>query len=210
VKLNPDIVIWQFYWNDFYDNTHLPIYRLKNNKLYRRNAWKNTVFLAGFLNQNIPFLKNSYLGKFISDRSFHLDLFHDWVIRNAKDSDTLEYNKKFIPAIIEQMEALSQEYEFGLYLTLSPLECQQVEDQVCLKNVELFQNELREILKSTGRFVSMEEFDNEYNQQLDSRNKIDKISLFYSTWLKDRGFRHLSEDGEEYYGEILFSNFKKL
>jgi hypothetical protein len=208
-KLSPDIVIWQFYWNDLYENNHQPIYKLKKDKLYRKNSWNNSIFLAGFLNQNIPFLKNTYLGKHILNRSFHVDLFHNWTIRKADHLNILEYNKKFLPAVIDQMETFSQKYEFKFYVTLSPLECQQIENQVCFENVELFQNELREILKNTGRFVSMEEFDAEFTHQLNSRNKIDKILFFDGITPGDDGFRHLSEAGERYFGEILFSNFNK-
>lgn len=205
--LNPDIVIWQFYWNDLYENVVMPVHTIKNNKLKRKKAWRSSLFLAGFLNQNVPFLQDSMLGKFLFQQSAQVDLLRDWVVDPHITADIISYNQKFIPLAIEEAKKITSKHNSKLLLTLSPLECTINTNVECEEWQNQNHNYLRKILNEYEIFIDMKEISSTATQ-IDCIESKDLQLLFAKNDLKNAGARHLSEHGEEYFGSILFSNFK--
>ena len=93
---------------------------MKDGKLERKNAWKNSLFLAGFLNQNIPFLQNSTLGKYFLSQATQFDYLRDWPADPSVTSELVSYNRELVPLLIEEAERVISQHESKLFLTLSP------------------------------------------------------------------------------------------
>lgn len=207
--VGPNLVIWQFYYNDVYDNAYKPLYEEKNGNFNRINAWNNAYFWAGWLYQNTPFLKNSNLGNLLLYfGELKNDLKLDWRFIESDYKSLIEFNEKRIAYFLKEMKVLEKKQNFKLITTLSPLECQFVyqkncqglSGQVSFEDNFYIQNELKKILQQNSSFISMYENDNLSEEQ------ILNIEDFWKEE-KEIGARHLGANGQEKVGRILFLNF---
>jgi hypothetical protein len=209
--LKPKLVVWQFYWNDFYDNVEKPLYSLDNGKLIRHKSYKIAYFWAGWLNQKIPFMSGSKLGDFfLYFGELRKDFTSDWY-RIENDLPSLySFNEQKITAFLQEMDNLEKKYNFKLVTTVSPLECEFIFIDGCSKLDELdpipysvfseIQGNLTSILKAHSNFISM--YENNYSSQEDQLNASD-------FWGQETviGARHLGASGQEKAGKTLFLNF---
>lgn len=207
-EIKPNIVIWQFFFNDFFENVTFAVHDLKNGQLIRKKAWKNAIFWAGFLNQKIPYLKHTQLGKYILTKAEKEDVFHNWPVDPRDSQQVIVYNQLFIPAALRKMEQLSQQHDFKFYSTLAPLECQRVSHQKCQWQwQEDFHNQLRTILLNNSFYLDMEHI----NQSFESATILGVTSIpetyFAGQDAISKGSRHLSEAGEKVFGLRLVQNY---
>ncbi len=206
-KIKPDIIIWQFYENDIWENTSNEILKVEKSKISRRNTFSNSLFLAGFINQRMPFIKNTPLGNYLLYLGENRDVFDYWSTKfNEIGLTKISENK--IPLLLKEIERLSTFYGFDLYTTLSPLECQFV-PQYRADCKDLWQNSLRKILKNNSNYLSMEPV-SDIGIQTSTMNLS---SYFNTNTIEDKnlpGYRHLSEEGNVYFSSIMFKNFIKV
>lgn len=202
--IDPDLVVWQFYWNDLVNNVQLSVHDIDNNQLKRKKAWDNAFFLAGYLNQHIPFLKNSAVGKYYFEQSTQKDLFRSWPAY-PYTSEVVDYNKVFIPLLLESGEKIVQDNSAKLITTLSPLECYFEQEETCEEWRLFHQKELENILIENSTYVSM---DATSSSTIFDKNSLN--ALFSNDDTKNNGMRHLSEQGENYFGTNLFYNSKEI
>ncbi|MCC6711031.1 MAG: SGNH/GDSL hydrolase family protein, partial [Candidatus Pacebacteria bacterium] len=205
-SINPDIVFWQFYWNDFLDNIKFSVHDMKNDSIIRKKAWDNSAFWAGYLNQKIPFLIDSTLGFYLSNKLINKDILRSWPINPFEGEELYDYNKKFISLAIKNVEKISQKKEFSLFTTVSPLECLIVNDINCEDWTIKQHQTLESILMENSSYISMTKYYKDDDQAV--WDTSDKNSLFSDLDPAYKGIRHLSDSGEEYFGNILFENFK--
>lgn len=208
--IKPDLIVWQFYWNDLINNIELPIYKIKNGQLQRSKAWKSSLFWAGFLNQNFPFIRKSHLGKYIFSKATEVDLFRYWPL-DPQTEDEIKYNGLFIPLILKSAEKISADNSAALVTTLSPLECQFIDEDSCGQwQIEL-NNALRKILIENSKYIEMDQYlDKDSSDSTSSAKKANLDALFSVEEAATPGYRHLSPAGEAYFGEKLFDKFKAL
>ncbi|NCN45874.1 MAG: hypothetical protein COU63_04985 [Candidatus Pacebacteria bacterium CG10_big_fil_rev_8_21_14_0_10_36_11] len=207
-QAKPNAVIWQFYWNDFFDNIRFSLFEINNEELIRKKAWDSSAFWSGYINQKIHLLEDSTLGKFISTKMFYNDLFHSQPADDRDFAKVIEYNQKFIPLAIKRVEKLGEKNNFKLFTTLSPMECQFNTNSTCEKWAINFQDQLRKILSENNNYLSMEKefIINDQEKTIEeSQNK--EILFAENDKLTTKGIRHLSDDGEKYFGGILLQNF---
>jgi hypothetical protein len=122
--LNPDVVVWQFYWNDLNENFTQEIFKVHNSTLKRQQAYFNPKFIAGYINQNISLVQQSAFGKYLMHIAENLYV-GPWFSINLNDErEALAHNTEKIPLLLDKMKQLSKEHSFSLVETLAPLECQ--------------------------------------------------------------------------------------
>jgi len=210
-KLKPNIVIWQFFWNEEIENSKEKVYTVEDGVLNPKKAWKNTLFLAGFLNQTVPYLRESTLGKHLMNLGAKEDLFSFWPFDFSDYSKTVAYNQKIVPLFLQRMDELSKDHGFEWYSTLAPLECQFVPDFDNCEGKVFLQNDLRELLKKNSIHVSMESIEASSSDNIEDFMVVKEASqsiLFNTSEDKtEPGSRHQSTEGNIFFGKILFQNF---
>lgn len=216
-KINPNLVIWQFYSNDYFENVQHSLHDIENGKLVRKNALRSTFFWVGFINQKIPFIKNSTLGQHLLYLGETKDILRNWPTNPRNKTSILSYNKKIIPMFINNMLELGKKHNFHLITTLAPLECQHRSEteEFCSWDSD-FQNSLRKVLVENSNFISMETTTVDSTEsgkllgvttELEDQMLADKLFNVKKEVLNP-GKRHLSEFGNSYFGLILFTNFR--
>lgn len=210
-QLKPDIVIWQFYFNDFQDNVRQALYDPVNQSLKKRFVWNNTIFLAGFLNQNVPFLSSTTLGMHIMHIGETKDIFRNWPISFGDQEKLFKYNSDKIRLLLRKMQKAANANSFSLYTTLAPLECQIIPSITCKWSIGDQQDKIREILIENSTYVAMDHpdetqsvlglsYDEKFLNSQDYPFNTDKD-------VNAPGSRHLSNYGNLKFGSILFDNF---
>lgn len=212
-KLKPDIVFWQFYWNDIPENSKEEVFTVVDGQLKHQMTWTNMLFLAGFLNQKVPLLKNTTLGKHLMYLGEQEDPFSFWSFDFRDTGKTIPYNKELVPLLLNKMNEKSQSFGFVWYTTLAPLECQIVSDVKNCDSKILLQNELRQLLMNNSKFISMEVQQiyspvSSISSQQTIIKKYENLVLFNTTDDKtEEGGRHLSKEGNALFGNYLFENY---
>ena len=209
--IKPDFVVWQFCENYIYENVRTSVHAIKNDRLIFKSAITNTQFWVGFLNQNIPFLLESTLGKHLMYIGEKRDVFRSWPADFYINDSVIDYNKKFLNLVLDEMIKKSKKEKFELYTTISPLECNFIQNEECSPSItsHLF---VENILKEKTNFISMENIKNGNEQTINfSPDNTFYENLFNTTEDKNPiGHRHLSETGNQFFGEILFQNYLNL
>lgn len=206
-ELKPNVVVWQFFQNDSFENVTQAIYAIDHDALKRKSIWKNTLFLSGFLNQKIPFIRGSVLGGHLLAIGEKNDVFGYWDVNPLDLSSLISYNEKKVPLLIERIEGAAKTQGFILYLTIAPLECEEVYGQQCDSWVKETNTTLRNILKSTKYYVDMERNNDVLGATTVPRETASKERFFGPTQDKNpSGWRHLTPEGNIYYGDILSAN----
>lgn len=209
-QIKPDLVIWQFYYNDMYDNIYKPLFEYSENGFKRMRAWSNAYFWSGWLYQNIPLVRDSNLGAFLLYMGeLKKDLKLDWYGIETDDSSVLiQFNERKMMYLINEMKNLGKKYNFQLFTTLSPLECEFIAPQNCrdpidgisYTNEEYIQHQLERILQDNSNYISMYKNDN-----LSESDVLNAADFWFEE--KQVGMRHLGASGQEKVGKILFINF---
>lgn len=212
-KLKPDIVIWQFYYNDFYDGFRQELYEVENNQLKKRSVFKNTIFFAGFLNQKIPFLKPTTLGKHLMSLAERRDLFNYWSVSISDFEEVQEHGKNKTKILLREMQNIADINNFSLFTTLAPLECQLAPITPC--NGSKIQNILKEILIENSTYVAMDSpkdtNSNVLGYSIDDGTACTQDYLFETSRdVNPPGRRHLSKAGNQLFGKVLFESFKEI
>lgn len=214
-KLNPDIVIWQFYYNDFYDNVKQALYDPNNQQLSKRFTWSNTVFLAGFLNQIVPLLSSTTLGMHIMHIGETRDVFSNWPVSAYDQEKVIEYNTDKIALMLKKIQTVAGDNSFSLYTTLAPLECQVVPDIPCRGINGELQDMLRKILIENSAYTSMDSLSIQTQNILgfsteDTTSLRQNYPFNTDKDVNPPGARHFSSTGNKQFGAILFENFKQI
>ena len=212
-KLKPNIVIWQFFNNDIFDNIQQALFDVSDHKLIRRSIKNNFEYIAGTLNQKIPVLKYTSLGKYLMYTGISKDPFHNWTVPPNDLTKRKEYNSEKIPLELKEMLNLSKIYNFSFYSTLAPLECLENTQLICSSWISDNQNLLRQLLQSNSMFLSMEIYksNNVLGLQSDFEPLPDNSELFNQTNDSNPiGSRHLNKQGNYVYGNLLFKNFNNM
>lgn len=210
-ELDPDIVIWQFYYNDLWDNIKQALYDPDNHELKKRLTLNNSVFLAGFLNQYIPFMSSSTLGKHLMYLGETRDVFRNWPVSIHDQKMYLEYNKEKITLALNKMGEVAKEKDFAFYTTLASLECQVVLTIPCWY-IDDSNNFVRDILKENSEYVAMDRYEEISNNVLgaSSSDRIPNSEDYPFETERDVnpiGSRHFSVAGNNQFGSILFENY---
>lgn len=194
--LHPNILIWQFYYNDLDDVTMNPIYDVEADTLIARNTWLNRFFWAGFLNQNIPLYRSSAIGHAITFLLERYDVF-----RNSPSRKDYQYSTEKIKFLIKSLGEITQSKGISMYTTLAPLECVQIRSMKCEYGEDIMNTQLETLLSKHSHYIPMTLV---YPDTKDASSPL----LFNS--IDDQGIsgqRHLSTLGNMVYGEFLFENF---
>jgi hypothetical protein len=151
---------------------------------------------------NEVFIIIGYLGEF-------KDVFHYWQADIEEFESIISYNKLQIPLLIAEMKKLSEANNFKLYTTLAPLEKQAISMRTNEPQYDIMQDILREILQASSNYISMESLDLNHSEVLGEFTPKDNglTSLFGHPMDKAPvGARHLTFEGNAYYGAILLQN----
>lgn len=202
-----DLVVWQFYANDMTDNVVYSLFNNDSGNLKRNYAYANFTFISGFLNQKIPFLSGTALGDFLLYIGENIDVFNTWEVAYNFEAETA-LNKFKIDSFLEIMNNFSIEHEFDYITTLSPLECELLEYEMC--DMSLSHTELLTILKDSETYVS--QF-NILNGKHNYFNQFDLTLQESDFWKEEKdislGYRHLGASGQMKVGSILYINYLK-
>jgi len=209
-KLDPDIVIWQYYYNDLFDNIKQALYDPYNQKLIKRFTLNNSVFLAGFLNQNLPFLRESTLGKHLMYLGETRDVLRNWPVSVHNQKTIFEYNKEKMTLALNNMGEVAKEKDFAFYTTLASLECQVILTIPCWY-LGVLNNFVRDELKENSDYIAMDQFGEKYQNVL-GLSAIDQVNPEDYPFETERdinpaGARHFSIAGNNQFGSVLFENY---
>ncbi len=200
-QLHPDLVIWQLYYNDTFDDEEYNLFDIQNGQLVRHKLWLHPIIWAGKLNQLHPFIPTTSLGKYILYVGQTKDLFR---VKKSWDGEVHTETEK----ILDSIDQLASRYHFQWFTTLAPLECELTDIQ-CDENTKR-QESLRKILLKRDNFLSM------YEPSLlaSSTASVAGITTDHDSWFNrvedpaPPGNRHLSKEGNQMTGEILFQNYE--
>lgn len=207
--IRPQIVFWQFYENDLFENVTAELYVFRGNELYRKNAYFNTSFIAGFLNQRIPLLRDTTTGRHIMFLGEFADVFRVWPVNPYNEEEIISYNRRKVPALLTLMSDLAKSHQFVFYTTLAPLECEVDQKFHCPWSSRRTQQTLREMLQKSGRYISMDGSLLKKLTVLGATTSKEDERLFDT--VHDRnppGARHLSPEGNKRYGTLLYENYR--
>lgn len=213
-KIGPKLVVWQFCWNDLFENTAKRLYRETNEDEFERiSALGNMYFWSGWIYQKIPFLmKDTNLGMFLlSFGELKRDLFFDWNETIDNTDLFLNMNSKKVKYFLNEVEDMGKNNGFEFITTLVPLECGLGSPESCnsldektnqfrYRNFLRAHNFLSDVLKNNSRFVSMYE-----NEAITDEQKLNMVDFRVED--DDPGTRHLSASGLKKTGDALFLNF---
>lgn len=242
-QLHPDMVIWQFCYNDTYENDKQAIYDVKNGRLVKLNLLRNSTFLAGFLNQHLPFLHQTLIGQNLLWWGSERDVLRTWP--TIMDTDHISaYNTLKIPLEIQAMKQLSVQHHFQLFTTLAPLECYLTGSIECTGDSLQMHNLIKKLAQQNSRFINMSPQVPLDLQETSAAAAKTTPAQFLSTasssaatvlgttdptWpvqvnngatpelseelfnttqdANPPGIRHLSVQGNAFFGQILFNNY---
>jgi len=124
-NVKPDIVIWQVYFNDIWDNIGLSIYRIdkKTNKLVPHGVTFNWAYfrqkMFNFFPGTLEMKKNSYLLRLLLKTTERLETFY---IPKMSKPEIYMYGYEKIKLAIKEMETLAATNNFHLYLVLAGIQ----------------------------------------------------------------------------------------
>lgn len=210
--VQPKLVVWQFYWNDFYDNVEKPLYESNGADFYRIKPFHNAYFWAGWLYEHIPFIKKTHIGNFLLYfGELKKDLKIDWIAIESNLELLFAYNTKKITFFLNEMKQLEKKYNYQLITTVSPLECEFLYSDNCEQlsndmqipfdvNAKV-QHQLLRVLQDNSNYISMYESDDYFVEG--------RVLGAMDFWLEEKeiGARHLGASGQEKVGNMLFLNF---
>jgi hypothetical protein len=210
--LKPKIVMWQFSFGTNYSNVTNSVYDIKEGKLVHKNIWPNTFFLAGYLNQKIPLLRYTPLGKYIQYLGETKDLFHYSVFPSDNIPAGEKYSEEKIFLTLQEAEALSKKYNFSLFTLLEPVECKLNPKVPCTHegNAEEFHTSLEALLQKESHYLPVTEpnFD-QSNSECSLDEKLDNYMFVKGGAEYLEGIHSLSPQGHACLGKMLFRNFMK-
>ena len=124
-RLRPDVVIWQWCHNDFWDNVELSLYRMDDeSRLTPHGIDKNWLYMRERIWRCIPgplgIIRRTYLFRLVLSAT---NYFRTATVPAEYRNDCLEYGRRKSRLIIEEMGRLSKEYGFKLILVLVDLQC---------------------------------------------------------------------------------------
>lgn len=204
-QLHPDVVIWQFFWNDMYEDQHYGTFSVLENSLLRKKNWIHPMFLAGFLNQHIPGLREIALGKYLMYLGESRDLFRQW---------DPEYGRLDENALIfQQMDTLAKQHSFVWYTTFAPVECELL--NIDCDGADGDTARLKDFLKTHTAFLPMDSLTSSPVISTASPSAIlgSSVSERLFNTSDDpakAGWRHLSVEGNAWSGQLLLQNFRNV
>lgn len=199
-ELKPTLVIWQFYYNDVFNEQDYNIFSLEGDKLVRKQLWYHPIVWAGKINQLHPKMRETGLGRYLLYTAQLKDILHlrtDWYT---------EGKQKWVK-ILDEVDQLANTHNFEWYTTIAPLECE-LTQEACDDNTEK-QEILRSILKDRGNYLSMYEL----KVTASGSATVAGATTDHASWFNHTddpappGNRHLSKEGNQLTGDILFQNF---
>jgi hypothetical protein len=127
--MRPDILIYQFCFNDLFDNIDLSLYRIEQNArlvhhgvfdhwLFRQHQFLRAIPLPYSLKKNL-FIVRAILG--------HLDLDPAHFVPPAVRNQQLAYSRRKTELFLETLTRLAERYGFTLYLTMVDLQVEHLE-----------------------------------------------------------------------------------
>lgn len=210
--LHPNIVVWQFYENDLFENVVAELFSVKNGTLYRDNAYLNIRFLGGFINQRVPLVRNTAIGKHLMFLGETTDVFHVWPINPYNQEQVIVYNQKKVVKMLDYMDGLGKLYQFTNFTTLAPVECGIVQKHPCQEGSLRLHQVLKDILLTRSNYLSMETLSGDNNilgSQINREEAGDGEDLFNVVDDKNPpGARHLSVKGNKKFGTIFYENYR--
>lgn len=211
VQLSPDIVIWQFFANDFFENITLALYTVKNKQLVPLPTYKNSIYIAGALNQRLPIVRDAPLMKFLTSTLQTKDVFGFWPVTFKDQKEVISYNKEKISILLERATQLGEEKGFTLFTTIAPLECVWVPNRECPAPYNEYDLALRSLLENHPKFLSVGSPKNDFSSHVLGSSTMDSEypeKYFNSTDDKgEPGTKHLSKEGNTMFGNLLFNSF---
>jgi hypothetical protein len=121
----PDIVIYQFCFNDFWDNIDLSLYRIENNKLVHHGIDHHWLYTQHQLLDYIPlpyrikkdlFIVRLLIATLNQERRYYLP--------EAYKHRAILYSYRKTAIFIDEMTALSKQHGFDLYFTMVDLQAE--------------------------------------------------------------------------------------
>jgi hypothetical protein len=210
-NIKPDIVVWQFYNNDYYENVKFALFKISKDTLVKRSTLTNTSFLTGYASQKLPYIFNTNLGRYLFYTLENKDVFRFWEIPLTDKQRLISYNKKKISLFLDQMDELSKTHSFDLYTTTAPLECNFIDRQNCnFDELNQIQNSLKNTLAENSHYISMDGISLGKNEHPILGHSDQNEKLFDQDDKLDKGQRHLSAKGQMMFGEILLKSYMSL
>jgi hypothetical protein len=209
-SIQPDIVIWQFYFNDVYENNRQRLHLISfEGTVSRRTALRYPLFWAGYINQHIPLLRRSTLGQHALYVTTNRGVFSSWEVDEKDATRMISENNLFISSLLKEMDALGTKHSFRFITTVAPLECRfdssvKNEDH-CLVGIK-YQDSIIDTLTAHGKYVSMEEStESAHTRVLGVTSNAPRL---FNTDVDPGkpGYRHLSIEGNAFFSSVLFEN----
>jgi lysophospholipase L1-like esterase len=190
-RITPDVVVWQFYANDTYDNIIKPLYSLETNALVPLRARDNWMYRRQRFYRSVPWpsvVENSHLFTLLL-RSYETDL----ESQVPEGVDALDWSRRKIAAEIDRMNELARARGFHVYYALVAPEAMyrdDVPDGSTGFNDAAEYVQLRRILERQPTFI---------DGRFDSSSKEGATgSVLFADGVRDpspAGARHLNERG---------------
>ena len=208
----PDIVIWQLYRNDIYNNIVYPTYKISNdNKLSPLDARYNWAYQRMKLYNSIP------LPAILKERSYIVNLLmyfyearkHDQVPQDYNTDGLIRYGIDKILLAIEEMERLSLKHDFTVYYVLFVPQDEylisenldsQISDSICPGKYDFNYGahaKLQEILSNEKTFIPLRITSDELAHETGLPEPIISETIFLAPPKDEapKGCRHYNEIG---------------
>jgi len=206
IKYKPDLIIWNLLNpSDLYELTHTykdlwnvpALYTIKNNKLTSLNAKLNWLYFQNWITKYTPeWINNSYVFKMLMRKISMVDYFN-WIPR-IPEQKKLEWASQKLYLEIEQVDLLSKQHNFDLWIVMLPAKDMFTNALTNLQFVESL-NYIGDKAKNKG--IKVVNLYDEIQQFSKKSQNLKVENLFF------KNDSHPTEEGAELFAKTLLSVF---
>ena len=205
-RVDPDIVVWQLYPNDEWDNLIKPIYEIRNDALVQRDVTNDWFYVRGQLYRRVPLrswlTESSYLFRHL------LKMAERWqgsAVQEAFAEKPWLWGFEKVRLALVRMKSLAQAHDFRLYFVLVAPQALYFSRETRSPESDRFMrgyDRLFELSSSEPTFIDAR------FHEFDDRGPAEEIFVDGSRDLSAPGGRHFNEAGYRRLADLVYARLR--